>query len=112
VEFQNSRVAPEIYVNPITEDEELIYPTTNGMLKLIPELRRQLKEMIEVKERLNKDMDVESEISIKFMSLMKGEHKLQKMIQQYLRDQSIVNAVVVEPEAIAVSGTGDMNESS
>ena len=112
IEFQNSRLAPEVYVHPVTKEPVLIYPTTTSMLKLIPELRRQLKEMVDTKEKLVRDMDIESEISLKFMEIIKGEGDLQKLISNYLDQSAIQNAIVVQAEPVPASGNGESDEST
>lgn len=68
LEFEISQNTPEIFEHPITGENVLVRPTSPNMIKLVKELRFQLKDIEEMSKNIYKQDDMMPELVVKLMA--------------------------------------------
>lgn len=97
IEFEISQSTPEIYEHPVTGESQLITPTSPGMVRLIKEMRAQLKDIDESSKNVMKGDDITAQLVINLMAEIKANDAQLEEIEGYISQTAeFVDAEVVD----------------
>jgi hypothetical protein len=106
IEFEIAQNTPEVYEHPITGENLLINPTSPNMLRLIKELRHQLRNIDEVSRNVFQQEDIMPELVTKLMAVIQSQDaRFEEMEGYMVQTAELVDAEIDEPEELGVNGS-------
>ncbi len=99
IDFEIAQNTPEIYEHPVTGETQLITPTSPNMLRLVKEMRQQLRDIDESAKNVQKIDDLSAEFSISLMAAIQAKDEKLQEIQDYLHQTT----EIIDAEAVDVT---------
>ena len=98
-EFEISQNTPEVYEHPVTGDQVMVRPTSPNMMKLVRELRMQLKEIDDLAQNVIKSDDIMPELVTKLMGVIQAEdHRLEEVQSYMYQAADMIDAEIDEDD--------------
>jgi len=106
IEFEISQNTPEVYEHPVTGETMLINPTSPNMMRLIKELRQQLKDIDETARNVMQSDDIMPELVTKLMEVIASQDTRFNEVENYIiQTAELVDAEVDEMDKEGVDGS-------
>ena len=103
-EFEIAQNTPEVYEHPVTGDQVMVRPTSPNMMKLVRELRMQLRDIDELATNVYKQDDIMPELVTKLMAVIQAEdNKLDEVASLMFSATDMIDAEIDEDEEEAVT---------
>lgn len=99
IEFEITQNTPEVYEHPVTGETLLINPTSVNMLRLIKELRHQLRDIDETARNVLQHEDIMPELITKLMGVIQSQDVRLDEVENYMiQTADLIDAEVEEEE--------------
>lgn len=99
IEFEITQTTPEVYEHPVTGESILINPTNPNMLRLLKELRYQLKDIDETARNVMQQDDIMPELVTKLMAVIQSQDSRLEEVEDYMvQTAELIDAEVIDPE--------------